>query len=583
MRRLLHLSITAFLLALGIPLMAEEVVTIDLNKKGFTNQQDVTTVTQDGVTLTFDLGSNPNGNRPKYYTNNGASVRCYVGNTLTISADDVISKITFTFSSGTYSFKSDNCSASSGSLTTTGNPSVWEGETDEVVFTNISSEKDKWYIQTVTLTIGDGPTPPPALVEVNGIAALRQMANGSRVRLVLPEENAGNIEWVDTNDGTYAYVRDNDMAVRFTNFLPDDAGWHTKTGGTLIGAINGEYNFINGMPEFTHIDTSIADSILCLDYWQTSEPIIISDLSTLSGTDYRADYVMVNDVSLSTDDGEHYEIVSDDTRIAMTNKFGVGDVIPDDLRGRHFDIQGILGTSSDGSTSELYYTQISEVMPELALNETLSNNTATIGKYDGRSVNITVERQLITNMWNTICLPFDVYDFSDIVSAAKLAQFTGYDAATNTLEFSSVENLEAGLPYLVYPTEEVSSIRIIGASIINEIIPVTHGTYDMVGIFDPTTLYEGDNQVLFLGDNNTLYHPSVTNDLKAFRAYFRTTSETAANISVDGIISDICTATIESLEGDRRIYNVSGQLVGTSTHGLQKGVYVSNGNKLIIK
>ena len=89
--------------------------------------------------------------------------------------------------------------------------------------------------------------------------------------------------------------------------------------------------------------------------------------------------------------------------------------------------------------------------------------------------------------------------------------------------------------------------------------------------------------MLFLGDKNTLYHPNVTNDLKAFRAYFHTTSESAANISVDGIISDIRTATIESLDGDPRIYNVSGQLVGTSTSGLQKGVYVSNGNKVIIK
>lgn len=584
MIRLLYLSMTAFLLAIGIPLMAEE-ITIDLTDKGFQNAEKIETVTQDGVTLTFALGSNKNGNAPTYYTKDGASVRCYIGNTLKISANDFITKITFTFSSESYFFKSDNCSVSTGSIETTGNPSEWKGKADEVVFTNTTPNeiKDKWWIQTITLTIGEEPTPPPSLVEVDGIAALRQLSNGSRARLVLPEENAGSIEWVDTNNGTYAYVRDNDMAVRFANFLPNDAGWHTKAGGTLIGAVEGEYNFNNGMPEFTHIDTSIADSILCLDFWQTSAPIVISDLSVLTGTDYRADYVMVNDVSLSTDDGEHYEIVSDDIHISMTNKFGVSDIIPEDLRGRHFDIQGILGASDDGSTSVLYYTQIDEVMPELALSETLYNNTATIGEYDGRNVNITVNRQLTTNTWNTICLPFDIYDFSDIVSAAKLAEFTGYDAATNTLEFSSVESLQAGRPYLVYPTEEVSSIRIIGASIVNEITPVTYGTYDMVGIFDPTTLNKGDRQVLFLGDKNTLYHPNVTNDLKAFRAYFHTTSESAANISVDGIISDIRTATIESLDGDPRIYNVSGQLVGTSTNGLQKGVYVSNGNKVIIK
>ena len=584
MRKLLHLTMAVLFLAIGIPLMAEE-VTIDLTKKGYTNQQDVKTVTQDGVTLTFDLGSNPNGNSPKYYTSNGASVRCYIGNTLTISAEEDITRISFTFSSDSYSFKSDNCSASTGSITTVGNPSEWEGRSNEVVFTNTtpSDKKDKWYIQAITLTLGGNTPPPPALEEISGIAALRQLADGTRVRLVLPEENAGHIEWVDTNGGTFAYVRDNDKAVRFTNFLPSDAGWHTKAGGALIGAVDGEYHFRDGMPEFTHIDSSIADSILCLDHWQNSEPISISDLSVLTGTDYRADYVMVEGVSLAIDKNGNYEMESGDTRIAITNKFGVSDLIPSDLRGRHFQIQGILGTTSDGSASELYYTQIDEIMPELTLSETKHTNTTTIGNYDGREVNITVERQLTTNMWNTLCLPFNVYDFSDIVSAAKLAEFTGYDASTNTLEFTSVDNLQAGRPYLVYPTEEVLEIRILGADIVNEIIPVTYGTYDMVGIYDPTTLYQDDKQVLFLGDNNTLYHPSVTNDLKAFRAYFRTTSKTAANISVDGIISDIRTATIDMMQGDQRIYNVSGQLVGTSTSGLQKGVYLSNGNKVIIK
>jgi hypothetical protein len=104
-----------------------------------------------------------------------------------------------------------------------------------------------------------------------------------------------------------------------------------------------------------------------------------------------------------------------------------------------------------------------------------------------------------------------------------------------------------------------------------------------MGIYDPTTLYEGDRQVMFLGNNNILYHPNVTNDLKAFRAYFRTASETSANICIDGIVSDIRTATIDETEYDQRIYNVSGQLMGTSSRGLQKGIYVSNGNKVVIK
>lgn len=581
MRKLLHISLAMLLLAFGLPLTAEE-VTFDLTS-GYENGQNVDSIGQDGVKLTFGLGENPNGNKPKYYSK-GTAVRCYIGNTLTVSASGRITGITITFTSTANSFNSVNCSVSTGILEATGTPSVWKGDTTEVVFSNSSADTNReiWYIQTVKVTLSDTP-PVPDLQEVSGLAALRELEDGTRVRLTLTEENAGNIEWVDTRDGTYAYVRDNDKAVRFSNFLTDDAGWHTTAGGALIGTVDGEYHFRDGIPELTHIDTSIADSILCLDHWQDCRPITVGDLADLSGTGYRADFVAVEGVSLTTDDGEHYEMVSGSTHIAMTNRFGLSDLIPEDLTGREFNIEGILGTTDDGTTSELYCTHIKEVMPDLALSETQYTNSAIIGRYDGRMVDITVERHLVTNKWNTICLPFDIYEFSDIAGTAKLAEFTGYDAAHNTLEFSSVSDLKAGIPYLIFPTEDMTVIRIKGTDITSEMTPVDIGIYEMVGIYDPTTLYEGDRQVMFLGNDNTLYHPNVTNDLKAFRAYFRTASESPANICIDGIVSDIRTASIDETEGDQRIYNVSGQLVGTSSRGLQKGIYVSNGNKVVIK
>ena len=34
---------------------------------------------------------------------------------------------------------------------------------------------------------------------------------------------------------------------------------------------------------------------------------------------------------------------------------------------------------------------------------------------------------------------------------------------------------------------------------------------------------------------------------------------------------------------DNRVYNINGQYVGTSLDGLQKGVYIQNGKKVIVK
>ena len=61
--------------------MADQ-ITVTWENEGFTNAEDVSTVTKTPVTFTFDKGTNSNG--PKYYTS-GKAIRFYGSNTLTIS------------------------------------------------------------------------------------------------------------------------------------------------------------------------------------------------------------------------------------------------------------------------------------------------------------------------------------------------------------------------------------------------------------------------------------------------------------------------------------------------------------------
>ena len=452
------------------------------------------------------------------------------------------------------------------------------GGTSETTIKFEGAAKKRFFLDEVRVSGEIGPQK----VAVSSITQLRQQESGTPVRLTLSEANQGNIEYVYNGTTTDAYVRDNGAAVRFANFLPNDAGWHTVTGGALIGAVDGEYRITDGIPEFVHIPTSIADSILCLDYCQTPTPIVVDDIATLTQDTYRADYILIEGVNVK-EEGGNYSISYGNGNLSLANPFNTKYTFPSDLRGRHFDIYGILGTKDKGRAPALYYTEIEEVMPQLALDETKYTNNATIGMYHDREVKVSVARKLNTGMWNTLCLPFDILDFSDIVGVARIAQFTGYNASTNSLEFTSVENITAGMPYLIYPEEDIEQITLSNVTINSQLSPVTYSTYEMVGIYDPTTLYAGDTQTLFLGNNNTLYFPNVDNDLKAFRAYIRTSTGNSANICVDGVMTDITTVQIDMNENGGRIYNVSGQFVGNSADTLQKGVYVRRGNKLIIK
>ena len=117
-------------------------VTIDLTAQGYTNAAEVTTVTQDGITLTFDKGTN--NNTPKWY-DTGSAVRLYGGGTLTVTAAENITSIVFTLASG----GTDNLSADTGTYSN----GTWSGSAASVVFTQ-GDTKGHVRIQKVEVTTG---------------------------------------------------------------------------------------------------------------------------------------------------------------------------------------------------------------------------------------------------------------------------------------------------------------------------------------------------------------------------------------------------------------------------------------------
>ena len=544
---------------------------------GFSHGEKLTDVVSGDVKLTFDKAQG--ATEPAYYDGD-KSARVYKANTLTFAStnpDKKLNKVVMSFVSGNAPKSTINYGVD---LSISGTQATWVGDVASFTITNNTTTKDQLRFTKIVVTLSGGGS-SEVYPEVTSLTDLKALESGTLAWLSLGRDNPGYIEYAYDANATEAYVRDDATAVRFYDFLPDDPGWHTHTGGALIGRVLGKYEVNKGMPEFTHVDTSIADSILCLDYYHEPSVRSFNQISDLTGSTYRADLVEVTYAGITYESGQYF-LTRGDEQLSLSNRFNEID-IPADTKYKSYNITGILGTTSDGSSSQLYCTDIREVVPDLALNEALSNNASLIGVFNGRNVNVTLTRKMTTGTWNTLCLPFDVAEFSDIVASSRLAALSSFNAATNTLEFTSVSSLEAGVPYLVFPEEDVESITIQGTIIDSELKPVSQSTWEFVGIYDPTTLYAGDTSVLFLGEGNTLYYPNVTNDLKAFRAYFRTSGQSSANICVDGISTGITTATLDGNEGDGRIYNVSGQFMGNQTRDLPKGVYLRNGNKIIVK
>ena len=182
--------------------------------------------------------------------------------------------------------------------------------------------------------------------------------------------------------------------------------------------------------------------------------------------------------------------------------------------------------------------EFEEIPVTIADNENSSYYASTLSTFSA-TMDFRLMRTFKAGIWNTVCFPFDLTAAqrtnSDMSGATfyTLTSVTG-DAAVG-LDFNvtavTTETMTARTPYLVQFT---------GADIVNPVFEdVTlaasaftnnSGTdvgqdFTFNGTLCPTALEQGQaSGYLFLGQNNQLYWPNTANPIRAFRAYFYTSS-----------------------------------------------------------
>ena len=129
--------------------------------------------------------------------------------------------------------------------------------------------------------------------------------------------------------------------------------------------------------------------------------------------------------------------------------------------------------------------------------------------------------------FNTLCLPFSLASLTGTpLEGAEVFEFVSAELMETNLHINirPVDAIEAGKPYLISwaSGENITSMVFSGVRVTAseglEVKP--EGDVAFIGTLDQTTLPTNENN-LFVGANNTLYYSDGTEDLKAFRAYFR--------------------------------------------------------------
>ena len=217
-----------------------------------------------------------------------------------------------------------------------------------------------------------------------------------------------------------------------------------------------------------------------------------------------------------------------------------------------------------------------------------SDNSKTLTMYDGQTADVTMTRSLATGSWNTFAAPFSTAIPS--CWTVKELSSTSFADGTLTLNFATAASIEAGKPYLVKvaANTDLSTAPFTGAIVSKDAQPFTSTDVDFIPTLGATTIPDGDTKaVLFLAAGNTLLNPSaLPSDIKGFRAYFQLKGEAvnAASFNLDlgdgettGIIA---IGTDRAASTDNATYTLDGRRISKAT---QKGVYIQNGKKVIIK
>lgn len=227
------------------------------------------------------------------------------------------------------------------------------------------------------------------------------------------------------------------------------------------------------------------------------------------------------------------------------------------------------------------------VKPHYTLDETVDNVIEA-----KENVYVTLKRTFFhDNAWNTLCLPFDVADASAAFGGAEIREIDLSQCTDNTIQFVPATEIKAGVPYIIKWNENVAEAQTFektfeGVTLIAEPKPVkVNNDITFTGFYNKTTADKLGESVAAIGAENKLFKVT-SGEMKGFRAAFVLNSNaqpSAIKLVIDGTATGIEDLVIDGVKANGRVYNLNGQYVGNSLNGLQPGLYIQNGKKIVVK
>lgn len=254
----------------------------------------------------------------------------------------------------------------------------------------------------------------------------------------------------------------------------------------------------------------------------------------------------------------------------------------------------VFTNSSQARATKIIVTVEVPKAKNYTLDETKTDNV--IETYE--NANVTLQRTLEASHWNSFCVPFALDKDQVTQYFGEGTQLRTYEGRceNNIVYFATVDNIEAGKPYIMKPGNAVvknptfEGVSMVATGLDENGNPQAVGdasTVQMKGIYNQILL-KTDKTELFLGDNDLFYYPIDDIDARTIgglRAYFivpQGTDIKKLRANLDGTPTSLDTI-FDTEESNAPVYNLQGQCVGNSLRALKSGIYIQNGKKVVVK
>ena len=211
--------------------------------------------------------------------------------------------------------------------------------------------------------------------------------------------------------------------------------------------------------------------------------------------------------------------------------------------------------------------------------------------------NVTLDRKL-GEKWNTIVLPFALTEAQVTEMFGEGAKVAAYKGSTVngdhvTLNFEEQTSMEAQTPYMIKPgtnaSKKVNGVILEAASGLKKVEDANSNGIDFVGNYTKDQMLQKNS---FFISNNTFYRASGNEKMNAYRATFQvpatlTEAKTMNTVFAGegGSVTAIDDIQV-SPQGSFDVYHINGMLVKKNAidlNGLDKGIYIINGKKYVVK